>query len=79
MQRGTDFLKRADALFKNAAAEPQSVPAAAPVQANQGGRRNRVAADDEPGAAPVFPAGKMTPWQQYAQALLSAGEFYYVN
>ena len=79
VQRGTDFLKRADALFKNAAAEPQSIPAAAPVQANQGGRRNRVAADDEPGAAPVFPAGKMTPWQQYAQALLSAGEFYYVN
>jgi mono/diheme cytochrome c family protein len=25
------------------------------------------------------PASKITPWQEYAQALLSAGEFYYIN
>ena len=24
-------------------------------------------------------ATKSTPWQQYAQALLSSGEFYYIN
>ena len=35
--------------------------------------------DEDAPVAPSFPAGKMTPWQAYAQALLSAGEFYYVN
>jgi mono/diheme cytochrome c family protein len=30
-------------------------------------------------AAPAYPAGKMTPWQAYAQALLSTGEFFYVE
>jgi hypothetical protein len=29
--------------------------------------------------AETAPATKSTPWQQYAQALLSSGEFYYIN
>ena len=35
--------------------------------------------DPEPAAPSAFPAGKMTPWQQYAQALLGSGEFLYVD
>lgn len=46
VQRGLEFLKKANALFQDAAADPKAAA---------------------------------TPWQQYAQALLSAGEFYYVN
>jgi Protein of unknown function (DUF1553) len=85
VQRGLDFLKKADTLFKSAAAEPQKAQAVDSGPANQPRRRApRVAVaagDEDPDAAPApaFPAGKMTPWQQYAQALLSAGEFYYVN
>ena len=85
VQRGLDFLKKADALFKSAAAEPQKVQAAEYSQADPRRRRGRVAVtagageDADAAPAPAFPAGKMTPWQQYAQALLSAGEFYYVN
>ena len=30
-------------------------------------------------AQTAAPPAKMSPWQQYAQALLSSGEFYYVN
>ena len=80
VQRGLEFLKKAEVLFEKAAAEPQKVEAPEPSQPAQ--RRRRAAAVEEsPEAAPVptMPAGRMTPWQQYAQALLSAGEFYYVN
>jgi len=84
LQRGLDFLKKADGLFKTAAAaEPPKEPSSNPGQTASSARRRRspvVRDDDGEGApAPAFPAGKMTPWQQYAQALLSAGEFYYVQ
>jgi len=85
LQRGLDFLKRAEAGFQLAAAEPEKTAAPESTASNQPRRRARAAAaaagDEDPDAAsaPAFPAGKMTPWQQYAQALLSAGEFYYVN
>jgi hypothetical protein len=84
LRRGLDFLKKADDLFKKAAAtEPQKEQAASPGPTAAPARRRAspvVRDDDGDGApAPAFPAGKMTPWQQYAQALLSAGEFYYVQ
>jgi len=79
------FLKKSDEMFQAAAKEPQKVQASAS-DANAAARRRRrppVTAtgdeDAEPPPAPAFPAGKMTPWQAYAQALLSSGEFYYVN
>jgi hypothetical protein len=83
-RRGLDFLEKADGLLKKtAAAEPQKEQAASPVQTAAPARRRPspvVRDDDGEGApAPAFPTGKMTPWQQYAQALLSAGEFYYVQ
>jgi hypothetical protein len=80
VQYGLEFLKKAEVLFKSAAAEPQKVEAPDPNQPVQR-RRRAVAVEDSSEAAPVpaLPAGRMTPWQQYAQALLSAGEFYYVN
>jgi hypothetical protein len=82
VQRGLEFLKKATALFQNTAADPQRVQSGQAAPENQ--RRSRAGAaatpeDTEPAATPVLPAGRMTPWQQYAQALLSAGEFYYVN
>jgi hypothetical protein len=83
LRRGLDFLKKADGLFKTAAAEPQKEQAAAPGRTVTPARRRPspvVRDDDGEGVpAPAFPAGKMTPWQQYAQALLSTGEFYYVQ
>ena len=83
LRRGLDFLKKADGLFKTAAAEPQKEQAASPGRTAATARRrpSPVVRDDdgEAAPAPAFPAGKMTPWQQYAQALLSAGEFYYVQ
>jgi len=83
VQRGLGFLKKAEALYASAAAEPQPVPVAetAPAAARRRGAAAVVAGEEgeAPAAAPAFPAGRMTPWQQYAQALLSAGEFMYVN
>ena len=83
LDRGLAFLKKADGLFKAAAAEPQKDQAASAVQSAAPARRRAspvVRDDDGEGTpAPAFPAGKMTPWQQYAQALLSAGEFTYVQ
>jgi hypothetical protein len=81
VQRGLEFLKKADALFQSAAADPDSVQASQATQQNQRRPRRAAATDEDPEAAavPALPAGRMTPWQQYAQALLSAGEFYYVN
>src|SRR5215471_11127243 len=82
VQRGLEFLKKATALYQNAAADPQSVQSGRAASENQRRPRARAAAtqeDTEAAATPVLPAGRMTPWQQYAQALLSAGEFYYVN
>jgi len=82
VQRGLEFLKKATALYQNTAADPQSVQSGRAASENQRRSRARAAAtqeDTEAAATPVLPAGRMTPWQQYAQALLSAGEFYYVN
>jgi Protein of unknown function (DUF1549)/Protein of unknown function (DUF1553)/Planctomycete cytochrome C len=83
VRRGLEFLKNAEVLFEAAAREPQK-PQAADSGPAMPRRRNAAAAvtsgeDAEPPAAPAFPSGKMTPWQQYAQALLSTGEFIYVN
>jgi mono/diheme cytochrome c family protein len=84
VERGRAFLTKADELFKAAAAEPQKPQSGGDGGAN-GRRRRRVAVaaageeDSDAPVAPAFPAGKMTPWQAYAQALLSSGEFYYVN
>ena len=83
IQRGLEFLKKADVLFKNApadSAKAQSAVAAGPTV----GRRNRRSIIDTGAgraeeAAPAAPPARMAPWQQYAQALLSSGEFYYVN
>jgi hypothetical protein len=83
LRRGLDFLKKADGLFKTAAAEPQKEQAASPRRPVAPARRRPSAVvrddDGEAAPAPAFPPGRMTPWQQYAQALLSAGEFYYVQ
>ncbi|NDJ15676.1 MAG: hypothetical protein EBY17_31640, partial [Acidobacteriia bacterium] len=67
-------------LFAGAAASPQA--AVRPAEASAAPRRRAAAAateDPEPAAPSAFPAGKMTPWQQYAQALLGSGEFLYVD
>jgi mono/diheme cytochrome c family protein len=84
VERGLEFLKKAEALFRNASAEAQNTPAPQAGPENQRRPRARAAAvttdeDAQAPAVPSLPAGRMTPWQQYAQALLSAGEFYYVN
>jgi mono/diheme cytochrome c family protein len=85
IERGLAFLKRADDLFQAAAVEPQKAQPAASDGGANARRQRRVALtaaaqeDEDAPAAPAFPAGKMTPWQAYAQALLSTGEFYYVN
>src|SRR5438874_5842932 len=84
VERGMAFLKKADELFKAAAAEPQKAQTGGGDNANFRRRRRTVVTatpgeDEDAPVAPSFPAGKMTPWQAYAQALLSAGEFYYVN
>jgi hypothetical protein len=82
VQRGLQFLKKADELFQAALAEParpQTASATAPA------RRGRAAVvaidgdDEDVPPPPAAPPTRMTPWQQYAQALLSAGEFYYLN
>jgi mono/diheme cytochrome c family protein len=85
VERGIAFLKKSDEMFQAAAKEPQKAQTAG-TDANAAARRRRrppVTAtgdeDAEAPPAPAFPAGKMTPWQAYAQALLSSGEFYYVN
>ena len=84
VQRGLEFLKKAEALFQSAPAETASPQASQPTQEAQRRPRARAAAvtsgeESQAAAIPALPAGRMTPWQQYAQALLSAGEFYYVN
>ena len=82
VQRGLEFLKKADAVsgvrreIHNSVQPPQassaeSTPAATlPLPPMK---------TPEAAGGSALPAGRMTPWQQYAQALLSAGEFYYVN
>ena len=73
VQRGLQFLSKADVLFKQAPAEPMAV---------QAPRARPQAVNDEDGAPlprASAPATKMTPWEQYTQALLSSGEFYYIN
>ncbi|PWU10641.1 MAG: hypothetical protein C5B51_03925, partial [Terriglobia bacterium] len=79
ISRGLQFLKKAEALYR-AAPDP---PKAAQATAGQGRRGRQVAVpppdEGEAPAPPPAPAAKMTPWQQYAQALLSSGEFTYVN
>ena len=80
VRRGLDFLKQSGELFAGAAASPQA--AVRPAEASAAPRRRAAAAateDPEPAAPSAFPAGKMTPWQQYAQALLGSGEFLYVD
>jgi len=82
VQRGLAFLKKADTLFKTAAAEPQKEQTAdtnAGAVRRRGARPVATGEEDDAPPPPAFPAGKMTPWQQYAQALLSAGEFIYVD
>jgi mono/diheme cytochrome c family protein len=78
VKRGLQFLRKAEELYENA-------PDAAPVTEapSAPGRRGRQAvAVDEGDAAPPPPLPvrtKLRPWQQYTQALLSSGEFYYIN
>jgi mono/diheme cytochrome c family protein len=76
VQRGLQFLSNADVLFKRAQAEPEAIPRQATPPA-----RVRPADDDDDAPPPPAPAAatKITPWQQYAQALLGSGEFYYIN
>jgi len=79
VQRGLEFLKKAQVLFDRpdaGAPKPQVQPNSSASPATGGRSYRRRSADDEEAAAP---AAKMTPWRQYAQALLSSGEFYYVN
>jgi hypothetical protein len=76
VQRGLQFLSKADGMFKRAQAEP--APPAAP--APRAAARTADPDDDAPPPPPPSaPATKITPWQQFSQALLSSGEFYYVN
>jgi hypothetical protein len=85
IERGLAFLAKANSLFATAAAEPLKAASSDSAQTNQSRRRRTAAAanadqdDAAETSAPAYPAGKMTPWQQYTQALLSSGEFYYVN
>ena len=78
VQRGLQFLSKANDLFKRAQAEPatSTVPRQAAPRA-----RVRPVDDDDDAPPPPAPtaATKITPWQQYAQALLGSGEFYYIN
>ena len=74
VQRGLQFLSKADVLFKQAPATPAAVQAP----------RARPKTDDDEDDAPApraaaAPATKITPWEQFTQALLSSGEFYYIN
>ena len=81
VQRGLQFLSEASGLYQRALLEPVSDTPKRPI------RRSRpepaeTDADDDGALQPQSPAvspTKITPWQQYAQALLSAGEFYYIN
>jgi len=76
VQRGLQFLSKADVMFKRAQAEP--APPAVP--APRAAARTVDPDDDAPPPPPASPpATKITPWQQFSQALLSSGEFYYVN
>jgi hypothetical protein len=83
VQRGVAFLQKAEALLQSTPAPVQSASS----ETGPAGRVRRrapaaaaAASEDGDGPAPpAFPQGRMTPWQQYAQALMSAGEFYYVN
>jgi hypothetical protein len=82
VQRGLQFLAKAKDLYEASASE--ALPAQSGDAAPQGRRRPRrqvlgAPAQEEAPDAPLLPEGRMTPWQQYAQALLSSGEFYYVN
>jgi cytochrome c553 len=82
VQRGLQFLKNADELFQAASAEPARRQTASATTPARRGRAAAAAADGDDEDAPPPPAApptRMTPWQQYAQALLSAGEFYYLN
>jgi hypothetical protein len=76
VQRGLQFLSKADVKFKRAQAEPATPAVPVPRAAAR-----TVDADDDapPPPPPSAPATKITPWQQFSQALLSSGEFYYVN
>jgi len=79
VQRGLQFLSKADVLYKQAQAEPAKTTAT-PEGAPRARVRPPVDDDDDapPPQAPATPT-KITPWQQYAQALLGSGEFYYIN
>jgi hypothetical protein len=81
VERGIAFLSKAEALFHSSAAEAQTVqaPQAAAAQRRPRARSAASGVGSEPPPVPLLPAGRMTPWQQYVQALLSSGEFYYVN
>ena len=76
VQRGLQFLSKAKALYEQAKSEPLPAPAN-----ESAARRARPVDndDDAPPPPPPAPATRITPWQQYAQALLSTGEFYYIN
>jgi hypothetical protein len=79
VQRGLQFLSKAEALFKRADAEPVVQTAAAREAPRRARPRPVDDDDDAPPPPPSAPMTKITPWQQYAQALLSSGEFYYIN
>ena len=85
VQRGLQFLTKANSLYQAAAAEPVKAASLTVADGDQGRRRRAPATaansdqEDSETSAPAYPPGRMTPWQQYTQALLSAGEFYYVN
>jgi len=80
VQRGLEFLKKAEILYNRPdAGAPKGQASAAGAAASAGRRNRRAAADGEPAEPPPAPPVNFTPWQQYAQALLSAGEFYYIN
>jgi hypothetical protein len=70
------FLSLADVMFERAQAEP--APPAVPT-ARVAARAVDPDDDAPPPPPPAPPATKITPWQQFSQALLSSGEFYYVN
>lgn len=75
VQRGLQFLNKAGVLYKQFENEPLRPPGAAVSTP----ARSADADEEAPPSSPAAPAARITPWQQYAQVLLSSGEFYYIN
>jgi hypothetical protein len=75
IDRGLAFLTKARAEFPKARAAAQTEAPAAPRPV----RRAASDEDEEPEPQQAAATNPMSPWEAYAQALLSSGEFVYLN